>query len=277
MSYTIFYRAMFMRMSDGTYIPMIEMGDSNVWDVDRNRRSREWSSCRWMHESEEQRRLYSLAESEILGAAQREVDSRVERYAGTEPAFGGEKYTREDVLSNLGYFNGIHVSGRSITSASNFLNFIKSGIRNAVSWDDLKQTGCSLHLGWYEEGGNYRREYARDEDELREKWAGCYAAGITPWICFGEVLGDRLWDMVRSRNRKPRPERKQLTEYFVIRFNLRGADRYMVKLTSRNLRYNPYQDEAHKYTSRKVAERAAGSIYRRFPQISDIRVERVPA
>ncbi len=58
MSYSIFYRAMFLKMSDGTFIPMIESGDNNVWEVERNRRAREWTACRWLHESDEQRRLF---------------------------------------------------------------------------------------------------------------------------------------------------------------------------------------------------------------------------
>lgn len=272
MSYSIFYRAMFLKMSDGTFIPMIESGDNNVWEVGRNRRAREWTACRWLHESDEQRRLFSLAEKDIIEAAQNEIDKTLERYVGTEPAFGGEKYTREAVLSNLGFFNGIKVYGRSETSAAAFLGFIKSGIRNAVTWDDLAQLGCSVHLGWYEEGGNYRREYAASENELAEKWAKCLEEGVKyPWIGFSECVGDVLWRKVQQR--RPKVERKKPTEFFVIGFSYQFCERYVVELTSRNLKFNPFKDSAHRYASRKVAENVAERIGRRFSQVSNIRVE----
>ena len=48
MSYSILYRSMFVELSDGRFIPMMEMGDNNVWDCNygrgRDRRSRSWSN-----------------------------------------------------------------------------------------------------------------------------------------------------------------------------------------------------------------------------------------
>ena len=41
MSYTIMYRSMFVKLSDGRFIPMVEMGDNNVRDWN-GRRSRLW-------------------------------------------------------------------------------------------------------------------------------------------------------------------------------------------------------------------------------------------
>ena len=50
MSYSILYRSMFIKMSDGRFIPMMEMGDNNVWECNygrgRNRRARSWSNIR---------------------------------------------------------------------------------------------------------------------------------------------------------------------------------------------------------------------------------------
>lgn len=277
MSYSIFYRAMFVKMNDGTYIPIIESGDNNVWDVDRNRRSRDWSSCRWMHESKEQRKLYSIPEKDILAAAQHEVEVTLERHVGVEPPFGGKKYTEEDVLSDLGYFNCIKVSGKSTTSARDFLNFVKSGFRNAVSWDDLREIGGSIYLGWYEKDGPYRREYAKDEEELSGKWTKCLNEGITPWIGLTEWDGGRLWNRVRERNRRPRPERKTPSEFFIISFTYQEVERYLVRLTSRNLKFNPWRDRAYKYSSRESAEKAIESISRRFSQVSNLRIWRVAA
>ncbi len=270
---------MFIKMSDGTYIPMIESGDNNVYDVDRNRRSREWCSCRWLHESEEQRKLYSLTEKDILATAQREVDKTIERYVGTKEPFTEAEITKENVLMNLGYFNCIQISGHSVTSASRFLNFIKSGIRNAVAMDNLRS---GLRFSWYEtsedgQSSKYCSDYAKNENELAEKWKEFQSRGITPWIGLSEAAGEYSWLEMKSRTRKPRAERKKPSEFFIIAFRYAGCDRFMVKLTSRNIKFNSWREYAHKYSSRKLAENALENISRRFNQLSDIRVECVPA
>lgn len=279
MSYSIFYRAMFIKMSNGEYIPMIESGDNNVWDVDRNRRSRSWSSCRWLHESEQQRRRFSLTESEILDAARREILRTIESYAGEEPAFGGQPYTEEQIRADLGFFNAIKVSGHQTTTASQFLNFFKSGLRNAVTFDELR---CGVRLSWYElsddkTSSRWCTDYAADEDELARKWTEYLGKGITPWIGLSESNAECAWKLVKERSRKPRPERKAPTEFFIIAFNYAECERYMVSLSSRNMKFNPWKDNAYKYSSRKMAENAAQRITARFSQVKDVRVEKISA
>ena len=280
MSYTIFYRAMFIKLNNGEYIPMIESGDNNVYDVDRNRRSRDFTSCRWLHEGDEQRKRFSLTEEEILNSARREIEQTVEGYVGTEPAFGGEPYTKEDILSDLGFFNCIKISGHSTTSASTFFNFMKSGLRNAVTFDEMR---CGVRLSWYElsedkKNSRWCTDYATDENELAQKWAEHLEKGRTPWIGLSEGNADYAWEIARSRNRKPRTERKKPTEFFVIAFDYAGCERFMTKLTSRRILFNPWSDCAHKYSSRKVAENAAANISRRFSQqLANVRVQCIPA
>lgn len=279
MSYTIFYRAMFIKMSNGEYIPMIESGDNNVWDVDRNRRSRDWSSCRWCAESEEQRKRFSLTEDEILNSARHEILHTVEEYVGKEPAFGGPLYTKEQILADLGFFNSIKISGHQTTSASQFFNFMKSGLRNATTFEEMR---CGVRLSWYEKTGGdmwskYCTDYAKDENELAQKWAEFQSKGITPWIGLRDGNAEYAWECVKARNRKPRAERKAPTEYFIIAFNYGGCERFLTKLTSRKIFFNPWRDCAHKYSSRKLAENAGERIARRFSQLTDVRVECAPA
>ena len=276
MSYTIFYRAMFVKLSDGTFIPVIESGDNNVWDVGRNRRSRSWSSCRWLRESEEQRKRFSLTGDEIIDLAKREIQAVVDENVGKEPAFGGATYTKEYILSDLGYFNGIHVCGHSLTSAARFLGFMKSGLRNAVTFEEMN---CGLRLSWYEKKENeetvrHCTDYANNENELVQKWTEFQEMGITPWIGFGEAAGERLWDFVKARNRKERPEKTVPTDYYVISFYHNGKQ-YVRKYTSKRLSYSESITFARKYSSRKVADAAASIIARRFSQIVDVQVELV--
>ena len=268
---------MFIKMSNGEYIPIIESGDNNVWDVDRNRRSRDWNSCRWKHETEEQRKRFSLTEDEILNAARREIAQNLERHVGKEPAFGGTPYTKEQVLADLGFFNCIQISGHSTTSASQFFNFIKSGIRNATTFEEMR---CGVRLSWYElsedkKSSKWCTDYAMDENELAQKWAEHLKQGRTPWIGLSESNGNYAYDIVKARNRKPRTERKKPTEYFIVTFKYGSREHFMTKLTSRNISFNPKSDNAHKYTSRKVAENAAANIARRFKQLTNVSVQQV--
>lgn len=278
MSYTIFYRAMFIKMSNGEYIPLIESGDNNVWDVDRNRRSRKWASCRWLKESEAQRRRFSLTEEEILDIARKEIRSTVEEYNGKEPPFGGTPYTEKQILENLGDFNTIKVYGRKTTSATNFFNFIKSGIRNATTFKELS---CGLRLSWYElsedkSSSSYCTDYAKDEEELARKWKQFQNRDITPWIELSEASADYAWERIKKRTRRPHTERKEPKELFVITFNYRGGQYYMTQLTTRNIKFSSFDNSAYKYTSCKLAENAAKKICQRFSQFNDIRVKKYP-
>lgn len=45
MSYSILYRPAFIKCSDGRFIPFYENGDSNAFEVNRNRRARDWNTC----------------------------------------------------------------------------------------------------------------------------------------------------------------------------------------------------------------------------------------
>ncbi len=271
---------MFIKMSDGTYIPLIESGDNNVWDVDRNRRARNWASCRWIHESEEQRTRFSLTEKEILDSVNLEIDRTLQRYVDREPAFGGAPYTKEDVISDLGFFNAIKVTGHPTTSAAQFAGFFKSGLKNAVTMEELRS---GLILSWYEssEDGNTSKfctDNARDEQELSKKWAEHLAKGTTPWIGLRENAAEYAWDIARARNRKPRKEPKPRRHSYVITFKLRDSLRYLVKLTSRSVYHSNYVGEAHKYASRKTIEETAKRISRGgYAQISDIQIQEVPA
>ena len=275
MSHTIFYRAMYLKMSDGTYIPMIEMGDNNVWEAGNRRRARDWSSCRWMHESADKLKLISLTEQDIVAAAQSDIDSTVDSWEGDANA-SGTKYTREEILDNLASFNCVQIYGHPRwSSAKTFMNFIKSGFRNAVTMKELEEHGCRITLGHYGKDGKYLKEYLGDEETLIKRWNEYLQEGITPWINLPEHDAERLWTMIKNKNRKPKPEKKEMNEYFIVTFRLWGSERYLVRLTSRNLHHNARKEYAYKYANRKTAEKTAGSIVKRFQNVTDARVERI--
>lgn len=276
MSYSIFYRAMFIRLSDGTFIPMIESGDNNVWDVDRNRRSRSWSACRWNYETDEQKACYSLTQNEILDLAYHNILKYLDQYAGKTRINGTTPYTKKEILDDLGYFNCIKVSGREVTSASRFMNFFKSGFRNAITFgEDI----CALSLSWYEKtenGTSFKKQYVASEQELREEWANHLANGIIPWIGIGECSAEGAWQSVRERNRRCTIQKKAPSELYIISFTYNSAKNYMVKIANGKLYCNILESKAHRYSSRKVAENAAKRFAKKYSLIKDIRVETVP-
>ena len=215
MSYTIFYRAMFVKLRNNTYIPIIESGDNNVYEFDNKRRAREWTSCRWIFEPEEQKKKYDFTEDEILANAQKDIDKTVQQYEGKEPAFGGEPYTKKAILSDLGFFNCIRIYGRRNTTASQFLSFFKSGFKNCITMEELQEKGRWLILSYYEDE-KYQKLYVNTENELAEKWVQCQEKGIMPWIGFDFV--DSLYDEIKMRNRKPREKKEHTGDSFVVSF-----------------------------------------------------------
>lgn len=267
---------MFIKMKDETYIPMIESGESNIWEWNNKRRARDWSSCRWNFESEEQKKSYSLTEKEILDAAQRDIDMHVERYAGQKEPFSEHVYTKEEILKNLGWFNCIRITGRSETTAGQFLGFFKSGIRNAVTLEELRKAGCSFRLSWWK-GEEHFSECAFSEEELSQKWQECLDKGFTPYIGLSPSGAEYLWRDMKLRTRREKPAPKKHDEYHIVTFDYYGSRKYVTQLTTRKLRFNEFPSYAHKYVTKKAAENAAGRISRSYANITNVRTERVSA
>lgn len=278
MSYAILYRAMFIKLSNGTFIPITESGDNNVWDVDRNRRSRSWSNERNLHRTDEQKRRYALTQQEILCSVQQQIQDTITRYAGQQPSYAKEPYTEELILKELSYFTAVTVYGHSVTSAAQYLSFFKSGFRHAVT---MEEAG-GVRLSWYEvsedgKSSKYHTDQARDEKELADKWAEHISQGRTPWIGFSEYFGEIAWQAMKARTAKARPERKAPTEQHIISFTYQSCERYVTNLKSRKIFFNPFKDSAYRYDSRKLAENARERIIKRFPQFSNVRVITVSA
>ncbi len=268
MSYSILYRHLFVRLSDGTFIPIIESGDNNVWESN-TRRAREWGSCRWVHENEEQRKRFSLTGEEILDTIRNEINTQVENNLKRND-HEGTSYTREEILNNLSYYNAIVISGHRTTTAMQFLNFFKAGIKNAIPLDEL---GGPIRLSWYGEGFKSICEYAHNEAELRYKWDELIKKGIKyPYIGIDSVTAEDAWQKIKERNARGPRRKRENREYYIVSFKYGGGDGYLTKFSSRRIHFNPFADNAFKYASRKVAENACGKIKMHFPQLADVRI-----
>lgn len=278
MSYSIFYRAMFLKTRDNKYVPIIESGDNNVWEADLRRRVRDWDALRWRFETEEQHRRYALSEKEILDAAQKVIDDTLSEHEGKTPPFEGEPHTRQQILADFSYFRAITVYGHRTTTAAQFLNFVRSGIRNAVSFDDLQREHCPVMVSWWIEG-KHHAETAADENELEAIWNRCLSEGFTPYLGYG-ALAESLWREVKSRTRREKARRQSAGNHgqFIISFKHLGCETFVYKLTSRRVLMTRNREFAKKYASSSSAGNACRRLSpARFENISDVKIQKITA
>lgn len=149
MSYTILYRSMFVKMSDGRYIPLVEIGDNNVYDISWNghqRRSRDWQQ--WVIGKQHDKLAFT--KSEIMNEVERVINIEKERvgkpYADYEHKDG--VYTEQEIEKHWGYYSGIAIEGQHCnnTSAQQVRNFFLRGFEQAVTFDECEEPDMVYRL-----------------------------------------------------------------------------------------------------------------------------------
>lgn len=262
MSYTILYRSMFVQMSDGRYIPLVEMGDNNVYDISWNghqRRSRSWQQ--WV--INQQYDKLAFTRSEIMNEVERVINIEKEHvgkpYADYEHKEG--VYTEQEIEKNWGYYSGIAIEGKHCnnTSAQQVRNFFLKGFDQAISFDD---PDLELDLYWCTEYPHWEHRYAKSEQELLQLWEELKAEKRNIWIGYRR-LSDYLWNKYRKKLEKKPKEAK--TVGFVVQFGYR----YVEKMTPRHLHYTAHLEYAFQYASRNAAEKVVQRIKTRYTQISE--------
>lgn len=267
MSYSILYRSMFVKMSDGKYIPMYEVGDNNVWECDNKRRVRNWYQADCIAKGK-----VSLTEDEIMAGVENLINSVKNQYVGkvVEDYNGGDgvrTYTDKEIESRFGYYEGIAIYGKSthVTTAQQVRNFFKAGISNAVSFEDV-----SLKVNWCIKYPEYEYRYPKTEDEFFAAVKEGQDGGNQIWIEFCHPWDvEHLWDKKKAENKKIRAKVEH-TKGYVVTCN----NHYLVKATSRNFMVNSYLGYAHVYPSLANAEKMQKRISRTYPS-EIIAVEKV--
>ena len=272
MSYSIFYRAMFIKLTDGTYIPMIESGDNNVWESNR-RRARDWSSCRWAFETPERQKRYSLTEHEIMAGAKYLVNQKMSEYVGKEPVTGGDKYTIEDINRDFSYFSSIKINGHNVTTVQNFLSFFKSGFRNSVTFKELDEYNCNVRLSWWENTIN-KSFTVSNEENLAITWHECLKKGIVPYIGL-DIYAEDVWFAIKLRNSLHTKPKQQKDEYYIVSLIYNGSKEYLYKLSSKRIWYVKDSANAKKYSTKSSALGATKRIDGKYKNITSIEVERI--
>lgn len=212
MSYTILYRAMFVRLSDDSYITIAEMGDNNCYDANR-RRSRSWEELRWINKRDEGKaRKLSYSEAEVMKNVNDKMQELADRYVNTDNYRGGY-YTYDDIYKRMGYFTCASIGSRGTGASSSqaHINFSAKGIKNAVTFEQLAEHGAYIQFGWYEKApgssfDSYHSEAAKTEQEAREKFARLMSEGKHVYITLKGYGVERLYNEVFQANkvvRKP--------------------------------------------------------------------------
>lgn len=209
MSYTILYRSMFLRMSNGTYIPMVEMGDNNVYESTGGRRARNWERF----PIGDIRKKLSYTKNEILQEIEKMIDKKKKEYVNTPKNLydnnPNKKYrTFKDIEKEFGYFSGLAVNGHwENTSANKLRNFFKKGFEQAISFETDK---IELRLMWY--NPEFQELLITSENELTEEYQKLTDKNIYPYVAYTRWCGDILWEKHKITQPKSLANTKQERE-----------------------------------------------------------------
>ena len=156
MSYRILYRSMFAKVGEDKYIPMLEVGDNNLYEGwGRNkRRCRNWQS--WSVPGHEQKLVLSKKEivegvDELINVTVRE---RLNKPARQWDPIPGQYWTYRDIYKNYGWLTATAVTGKSCsdTTARMVENFFRRGFEQAVDMRNIEYCGkFPMRLCYYED------------------------------------------------------------------------------------------------------------------------------
>ena len=155
MSYTILYRSMFAKVGDDKYIPMVEIGDNNCYELDNRKRVRSWQN--WKVPGFENK--LALTREEIMQGVQSVIDGYKQRYVNQPinkwEIWPKEYWTYKSIEQNFGWLSAIAIYGRHTTqtTARMFTNFFKRGFEKAIDLRPMSQLfgKVPLNLMWWRE------------------------------------------------------------------------------------------------------------------------------
>lgn len=278
MSYEILYRTLFVKIGEDMFIPMIEAGSSNVFDID-NKRARDWQA--YQHIAP---KGYA-SEADMIAATMKESDGYKDRHEDYDP-------------NSFGYFASLAIYGKSCggTSLNSVINIIKNGCKNAIPIERLgdehgifvtfrpsaysKEDKDRIELlGVKTEIAKSRTDYIyllKRMDENRSK-------GVHVWITLtGQI--EKYFADKKQRNREKyyearrvRIKNSEVQTTYVIKF----GSSYVVRIGGRRVRHTNgssvyCKDIARRYTTLASANRAADRLRKSFPSVPINVEERVP-
>lgn len=281
MSYQIYYGQQFVKLSEGRYLPMTLSGSNNCTFMHRGKEIRERD---WRAENYWTAPNRTPTADELLAGIDRFINEYVDK-CDTDEWYKEQKYTKEDVRKRFGYYASLAVRGSCAgTSASQFRSIYSSGIKNAMTIEELQSLGISIrfyHYKWYDS------TYSEPEPEavpitseevfwvqlrIRTEWMNRARIidkngkeepanmSITFW---GDAIGiqERLQEH-RAGNRirqKKEPVYVDVDRFYVLK-NSRG---YLFKYHARGYKYGYGPGGGKKFLTAKEAEKYKAALVKK--------------
>lgn len=234
MSYSIYYKSMFVKLSDGRYIPMMEAGDSNTYVGQK--RCRDWQLRRpIMQEGEARYERYAWTEQEIKNDLEQYIDDVKQRNVNQPKNWGKENdyWTLKEIEQKFSYFSGMTIYGQGgYTSAQQIRNFFRKGFERAIDM------AAGLLEITYWKGGEYHREAVESEEHLARRYQELRSEGVKQIYFDYTIHGMLRYDEQDRKAKKPSARRQQGMGTMSI--SLRNAE----KEPERVMNYRDYEQEA---------------------------------
>lgn len=253
MSYSIVYNKQFLKIDD-KIIPLVLYGSNNCYEPlpnGRQRRERQWYS------------LYFNGGNEQIAATEAEIMERVKSYCD-----GGEY--QEHFMQN-----GKWVDDKGL------IRFFENGIKNAKTIEEFKEDYffrgmCGYFSVWKEMNDTIESHFEiNSSDDLRKFLNAAQdrldrrtdKEGI--YICL-HYYNEKF----ESRVKPDWKQKERLTDYFAIKVG--NYDSYLVKLTSRRIRYASLCNLTKQFKTEKEANKYVEKLIDKGFKI-DFSVEHITA
>lgn len=234
MSYSIYYKSMFVKLSDGRYIPMMEAGDSNTYVGQK--RCRDWQLRRpIMQEGEARYEQYAWTEQEIKNDLEQYIDDVKQRNVNRAKNWGKENdyWTLKEIEQKFSYFSGMTIYGQGgYTSAQQIRNFFRKGFERAID-----MAAGMLEITYWKDD-KYHREAVESEEHLARRYQELRSEGVKQIYFDYTIHGMLRYDEQDRKAKKPSARRQQGMGTMSI--SLRNAE----KEPERVMNYRDYEQEA---------------------------------
>ena len=234
MSYSIYYKSMFVKLSDGRYIPMMEAGDSNTYDGQK--RCRDWQLRRpIMQEGEARYEQYAWTEQEIKNDLEQYIDDVKQRNVNRAKNWGKENdyWTLKEIEQKFSYFSGMTIYGQGgYTSAQQIRNFFRKGFERAID-----MAAGLLEITYWKDD-KYHREVVESEEHLARRYQELRSEGVKQIYFDYTIHGMLRYDEQDRKAKKPSARRQQ--GMGTVSISLRNAE----KEPERVMNYRDYEQEA---------------------------------
>jgi hypothetical protein len=201
MSHTILYRAMFAKVGNDQYIPLVEYGSNNCYVG--KKRERNWSNISLAPTEGKTKLVYSRAEYMTL------IDGYINeikaKHVNQPKSYFNESegyWTMKDIEQDFGYFSSLCVNNKR-TSARMLRNFFERGFENAFDLTD-KDCVClpqNIQIKKYVSIETLETTNIRCAtlDELRTALETEDADHS--WVTIAEWLAESLWQDVQLKTK----------------------------------------------------------------------------